>query len=157
MLVEQVHEALGLRCREQGARGQQILGQIPGQGEPGLAPEAAQDGPLRGQSPAAGVHEREHRLPPEQLEDGAERPAALQLHRDRSERLGRRGGAHVAGRGERDRREGPPDETEAEAVREGPKAGHQAARQGSRQVERLEAARQFEIQTFPLEGLPGTV
>lgn len=65
-----------------------------------------QNGALRRQPTAPGVHERQPVVARVVLENGAERAATVQLHRDGAERLGGRGGADLAGGGQRNGREG---------------------------------------------------
>lgn len=115
-----------------------------------------QDRPLRGQPAAAGVREREPVLARgAHRQDGAERAAALQLHRDRAERVGGRGRPHVAGRGQRDRREGPGAQALQEAVRQSATAQHPEARRRGGRPRRHPVLGQPAIQAYSLEDQAG--
>jgi hypothetical protein len=115
----------------------------------------AQDRALRRQPPPPGVHQRQPAVARLLLHHGAQRPAALQLHRDGAERVGGRGGPHLARRGQRDGRERAAAEALQEALRQSEETRHQAPGQRGVQTGGHQVPRQPPLPTHALEGQSG--
>lgn len=101
------------------------------------------------------MRERESHLPGDLHQDGAQRAAAVQLHRDGPKRLGGRGGVDLSGRGQRDRREGVAEEEAQETLRQSQETGYTEAGDGGFQVGWNEDLGEFEISACALEGEGG--